>query len=214
MGSHPYRPFTHVCWIGGAPCSGKSSIVAHLARRRAFRSYNCDDAFARHAFEATPESQPTLHRISRMTWDEIWLRPVAALLDDVLHAYTEEWSMILRDLASMPTDLPIVAEGAALMPAFVAPLLTSPRQAVWVVPTEAFQRATYPARGAWVREILDGCAEPERAFANWMARDAAFARRVCKEATEHGLRVLVVDGRRTIAENAATVEAWFFDPFS
>ena len=36
-----------------------------------------------------------------------------------------------------------------------------------------------------------------------------FARVVAEQATERGLRVMVVDGGRSIDENSGSVEAWF-----
>jgi hypothetical protein len=199
----------HVFWIGGSPCSGKSTIVEMLAARHTFVQYNCDDALPRHMAQAIPASQPTLHRLAHMTWDEIWMRPVEALLADVLAAYAEEFPLILDELRALPADLPIVAEGAALMPALVHPVLARRSQGIWVVPSDAFQRAQYPVRGEWVQGILSQCAEPERAFQNWMDRDAAFARRIAREAEDIGLYVLPVDGTRTIAENAAAVMSHF-----
>ena len=37
----------HVTWIGGSPCSGKSTIAALLADRHGLRRYDCDAAFER-----------------------------------------------------------------------------------------------------------------------------------------------------------------------
>jgi hypothetical protein len=36
-------------WIGGSPCSGKSTVAGILAASRRMRLYSCDDAFERHA---------------------------------------------------------------------------------------------------------------------------------------------------------------------
>jgi hypothetical protein len=205
MGSEVSTVFSHVYWIGGSPCSGKSSIVARLAQAHPFRSYNCDDAFRRHGQQVTFEDQPTFYKVMQLTWDEIWARPVEVLLADILAVYDEEFPLILRDLAAMPSDLPTVAEGAALMPHLVRDVLPDPRRAIWVVPTAAFQRQHYLERGPWVREILGQCADPERAYRNWMDRDAAYARTVAREAEDMGFAVLEVDDSHTITENAAVV---------
>lgn len=204
------QTLSHVYWIGGSPCSGKSSIVQWLADRHVFQSYNCDQAFERHCQIITAEGQPAFYRLMQMSWDEIWMRPVGVQVEDEFAVYQEEFELILRDLQAMPTDRPIVAEGAALLPHLVAPLLDRPDRAIWIVPAEAFQREMYPRRGAWVQEILRNCTHPEQAFQNWMDRDIAFARRGRAEAEARGLHVLVVDGSRTVAENAAVVEMLFF----
>jgi len=144
-----------------------------------------------------------------MNWDEIWGRPVEVLLQDEIAAYREEWDMIVNDLLALPDDLPVIAEGAALLPERVQGVFSERRHAIWIVPTEAFQRETYARRGEWVGEILAQCAQPERSFEHWMARDAAYARWVSREARRLGLRVLTISGERSIDENAAIVEAHF-----
>jgi hypothetical protein len=203
------RRLSHVYWIGGSPCSGKSSIVERLSARHAFHSYRADDAFPAHMAQATASAQPHLYRIARMNWDEIWGRPVEVLLQDEIAAYREEWDMIVDDLLALPDELPVIAESAALLPERVQGVLSERRRAIWIVPTEAFQRETYSQRGEWVGEILARCTRPEQSFENWMARDAAYARWVSRQAGRLGLRVLTVSGERCIDENAAIVEAHF-----
>lgn len=199
----------HVLWIGGAPCSGKSTIVARLAQRHLLTPYSCDDAFGRHAAQATAEEHPEFYRVSRSSWDEIWMRPPEVLLADEVAIYRQEFPMVLDDLLALPADRPVIAEGAALMPHLVAPLLSDPRQGVWIVPTEPFLRQHYPGRGEWVQAILAQCSRPDEALDRWLGRDAAFAAGVSEEATRIGLPVLRVDGSRTIEQNAAWVEGQF-----
>jgi hypothetical protein len=95
------------------------------------------------------------------------------------------------------------------MPHLVAPLLSDPRQGIWIVPDESFLWSRYPGRGAWVGEILARCANPERALERWLGRDAAYAAGVREEALRMGLAVIDVDGSRTLQENAARVAAQF-----
>ncbi len=145
-----------------------------------------------------------------MTWDELWMRDVPTLLADELAIYAEEFPMILADLERLVRQRGlVVAEGAALLPELVAPWVADPRQALWMVPTESFQRRMYPQRGPWVQEILAQCSDPEAAFANWMDRDIAFAQHAAERAARAGLRVLWVDGVASLEENARAVAQWF-----
>jgi hypothetical protein len=89
----------------------------------------------------------------------------------------------------------------------VAGLLPEFGSGVWVVPSETFQRAHYRRRGPWVEGILGTCTSPERAWESWMTRDAAFAKWVAKSAGNLGLKVLTVDGTRTLSEMATLVAA-------
>lgn len=194
----------HVLWMGGSPCSGKSSMAALLCERYDLAYYQCDAHFDAHQQAATPADHPRLHALGGMTWDAIWMRPVAAQVADELVIYREEFGLILDDLRALPPDRPILAEGAALLPELVAPLAGA---GVWVVPTPDFQLAQYRQR-EWIHGILAQCADPDQAFHNWMARDAGFAEVVTAQATARDLPVIMVDGRATIAENAAAAAAY------
>jgi len=145
------------------------------------------------------------------SWDALFMRPVGEMLCDEIAIYRQEFPMIAADLLTTWPDAPIIVEGAALLPECVAPLI-DPERAVWVVPSEAFLRRTYPQRGAWVQEILSQCSAPSEALARWMARDTAFARWTAEQAQKRGLRVIVVDGSHTASEVGAQIEA-YWQPF-
>jgi 2-phosphoglycerate kinase len=201
----------HVFWVGGSPCSGKSSIAEILADRHDLLIYKCDDAFWQHAKRVDPILQPTFHRLTQMTWNEVWMRPVEAQIADEFTCYREEFGMIVADLVALPRSRPIVAEGAALLPELVSSVLTERSRAVWVVPTEAFQRAHYtPEKRPFVNDILAHCEDPAQAFANWMDRDVGFAKQVAQQARTLGLDVLMVDGRHTVEQNAESVADAFW----
>jgi 2-phosphoglycerate kinase len=195
---------TSIYWLGGSPCSGKSTIAELLSKRYNLTYFSCDAAFDRHLQASDPVQQPTLHRLRTMTSDEIWLEPVAAQLAREIAIYCEEFPLLLADLAALPTDRPILAEGAALMPTLVMEQLHAARNATWVVPTAAFQRHHYAQR-PWIADVLKACSDPDQAFTNWMARDSAFAEYVAATAKQHAVPLLWVDGTQTIAENAAWV---------
>ena len=199
---------SHVYWLGGSPCAGKSSIADRLVAAHGLAVYRCDDAYFRHAETITPADQPVFSRIVGATCDELWMRPVERQVAEALELYREEFSLILADLMALPASRPLIAEGAALLPELVDALGVDRRRAVWVVPTETFQRHEY-ARREWRHETLKECAQPEQAWLNWMARDAGFARSVAEDAKRRGRRVIVVDGSRSLAETARAVERHF-----
>ena len=110
--SETRQSLAHVLWMGGSPCSGKSSIAKRLASRYGLALYRCDDAFWEHMERAEPDRHPRLHKLNRMTWDEIWMRPVDAQIADETRCYHEEFEMILDDLLAYPRSTPVLAEGA------------------------------------------------------------------------------------------------------
>jgi 2-phosphoglycerate kinase len=195
---------SHVLWLGGSPCSGKSSIATILGQSYGLQVYSCDDAYVDHLKRATPSKHPVMSRAAGKTWDEVWMHPVEYLVNRELAFYREEFEMVVEDLLALPDSPPILAEGAALLPDCVSVLLNNLYQAIWVVPTEEFQRAQY-ARRDWVKDILNQCRYPQQAWENWMGRDAEFARAVAVSAKERGLSVLDVDVSSSLAENAEIV---------
>ncbi len=214
------RSLDHVLWIGGSPCSGKSSVAEMLADRHGLAMYRCDDAFFEHEKRIDPAIQPTFHKIANMTWNEIWMRPVGVQVAEEIECYREEFDMIVADLLTYPKPSPVcapavcapavIAEGAALLPGLLSSVLLDRRRAMWIVPTEAFQRAHYtPEQRPWMRDILGQCEDPAQALRNWMGRDAGFARQVAEQARELSLALIEVDGKRTIEQNAQIVARHF-----
>jgi hypothetical protein len=201
---HGAQPLGHVLWIGGTPCSGKTSIAKLLAEAYQLQVYHCDDAFETHKLRML-----ATRKLLTISWDELWMQPHDTLVADVFAIYREEFALIIDDLRALPPWPPILAEGMALLPHLVAPLLVSPAHAVWVIPTPDFQRERYPLRGAWVQDILRQCADPDQAFSNWMNRDIASARMIADATLAHELRLIEVDGQQPIASIAATIEAQF-----
>jgi 2-phosphoglycerate kinase len=202
------RELKQIYWIGGSPCSGKSSIAAGLAAAYGLRVYHCDDAYFRHAKIINQQEQPVFYKLTRCTSEELWLkRPVKQQVQEEIELYREEFPLILDELLTLPK--PFLAEGAALLPECVAPIVQhNPRKAIWIVPTAKFQRSHYEQRD-WARQVVQDCSAPEQAFNNWMQRDASFARYVAREARIQNMRVLTVDGSRTLEENQAFVERYF-----
>ena len=196
-----------IYWLGGSPCAGKSSVADLLAERYGLTVYRCDDAYFRHIQICNPQDQPTLHAITSMSWDEIWMRPVDVQVMAEFEIYREEFPLILDDLRHLPEDRPILVEGAACLPELVAQVGAA-QQALWFVPTPAFQRRHYSQRG-FIQEILAQCRDPQQAWANWMSRDERFGRAVADAAVEREFVVAWVDGRRSIEELTALAAAQY-----
>ncbi|MEO7859571.1 MAG: hypothetical protein ABIU05_03865 [Nitrospirales bacterium] len=199
---------SHILWVGGSPCAGKSSIAHLLAQQYNLQTYSCDDHYEAHLKRATPDKHPLMSNAAGMTWDEVWMRPVDVLVTHELAFYREEFELVIEDLLAMPLSTPIIAEGASLLPECIAPILSHPNKAIWVVPTEEFQLKEY-ARREWVEDILSQCRDPQQAWQNWMGRDVGFARVVAEHATAQGLRVIEVDGSQSIEEHAKMVAEHF-----
>jgi hypothetical protein len=199
--------FANVCWIGGSPCAGKSTIADVLVKKYGFVLYRCDEAYYEHCKIVTAERQPVFHRLINLSSEDLWMRPVAQQVVEEIAFYHEEFPLILDDLLAYPHTQPVLVEGAALLPECVYPHLSRSRRAIWIVPTGEFQMHHYRQR-AWAKDVVKTCSDSERAFLNWMQRDIAFAHHVRREATQRALPLLVVDGQRSLVENIAWAEQY------
>ena len=202
------RRLEGVFWLGGSPCSGKTSISEIIARRFGLDVYHVDEAFESHAQRFDPLRQPALTKWSKSSWNQRWMQPVDSLVQDVIACYREHFTLILEDIFSLPKRRALLVEGSALPPAQVRSVLSSPSHAVWLIPSADFQITHYSKRD-WVRSILAQCSQPDVAFQNWMERDIRFAQWIEAEASATHLSLLRVDGNRTIEENAAAVARHF-----
>jgi 2-phosphoglycerate kinase len=199
---------SHVYWVGGASCAGKSTISRALVERFEMPLYDCDAAYEMHEKTVECGRFPTLYRLSRLPWNELWMRPVEQQVREEIELYHEEWSLILDDLHRLPADRPILAEGNALLPELFDGSGVSPARAIWIVPDPGFQRETY-ARREWVSGILAKCDDPEQAWRNWMDRDAGFAAHVMEQARIRGGTVITIDGSEPVESVVSRVVSHF-----
>jgi hypothetical protein len=198
----------NVYWIGGSPCSGKSTITDRLAARYGWEVYRCDDYYYQHEKLITPANAPVWSSILGADCDGIWLRPVEQQIREELQIYREQFPFILTDLAQRTDERPVILEGAALLPELLAAHNIPASRCLWMVPTERFQREHY-ARRDWRHDVLRECSDPEQGWENWMSRDAGFARAVATDAGRLGYRVIVVDGSASLDDNERIVERHF-----
>lgn len=216
--SSSQRILPHVLWIGGSPCSGKSTISHAITQMYVFLDYHLDawsrNHFARRVAAGDAEAQVFL----RMSMDQRWIeRPVEVLVQEAITSWSKDFPLVLEDLLALPKDNVIVAEGN-LFPECVAPYLSSPHQAIWLVPTDAFcehgrqQRWTQLAARQRRHGVYDEGSDPEKRRRNVIARDCQIARYVRQQAEALHLPICEVDGSRSREEMTELVER-HFDPY-
>ena len=191
-------------FIGGSPCAGKSTICDLLATRHGLRSYHCDEHYDAHLERAKAGS--VLAMLKHLTWQDIFVTwSLETMIETALKANQELAAFALEDVRQM--DTPMIAEGMALMPELLDQL--EPRaNAVYLVPTETFQREHYAQR-QWAQSLMASTNDPTGVFEKWMARDAANARTIAGQARALGFPVLEVDGAWDVMEVLGWVERQF-----
>ncbi|SEG76851.1 hypothetical protein SAMN05444920_104423 [Nonomuraea solani] len=202
----------HVRWIAGGTGAGKSTLTRALADRYDVLVYDGDLAERGYVERCTPEGQPYFwallqtsreHRATERTPEEIFQAMPS------LHG--ETFGFVIEDLLALPTDRPVLVDDFRTLPAEVAPLLTRPEQAAFLLPTPEFRHQALSTRFA----------DPARARANWgdsdhakalsrrLARDELWDEEVRRQALELDLPILEVDGSQDITRLADDLAARF-----
>jgi hypothetical protein len=179
---------SHTLWIGGGPASGKTTVATRIARRHGLRLYSADTRTWEHRDRALAAGNAAAHRWEAMTPQERWERSTPAeMLEMSLHR--ERGAMVLDDLRGLPPKPLAIAEGSTL-PAAAA----DPARVVWLIPTPEFQRAQLAARGT------------TRGTAKLYA---LLNEVISREAQDHAVRTLIVDGTKSIEETTRAIESFF-----
>lgn len=208
----------HVLWIGGSPCSGKSTIGHTIAQIYVFLDYHLDAWSRNHFVRRVAAGDAEATTFLKMNMDQRWVeRPIEALAQEAITSWNKDFHLVIEDLLALPKENFIIAEGN-FFPECVAPYLSSPHQAIWLVPTDSF--CEQGRRRRWDEQmqrqlrhgVYDESSDPEKRRRNIIARDCQLARYVKQQATELHLPVYEVDGSRSREEMTELVER-HFDPY-
>lgn len=203
------RGFEHVYWLGGSPCSGKTSVAGELARRHGLQVYHFDRHEMDHFRRRIDAGDEQAAAFLALSMDERWLGSAPPEMGrDTIESWTRRFPLVLEDLRAMPTSPPILAEGPGLFPGLVATVTSGPRRMVCLVSTPGFceqVRRTRPGGAA------AQTSDPERALANIVERDRLMAEYIREQASVYGIPVIELDGRHSISEVAAMVNGYLFD---
>ncbi|WP_147433956.1 hypothetical protein [Planomicrobium sp. Y74] len=207
------QKLSHVYWIGGSPCAGKSTIARMLTEEFGFRYYKSDDTYDEHLKRSSRNQHPNLSKLKGLSWGEYWSPrfctvDVEQQIQESLLFYEEQFSMVLEDLLGLPDSSPILVEGSVVLPSQVAPLLSQANQAVWLFPTPEFQIHHY-SRRPWIDGILGQTEEPEKAFRHWMEKEMGFAEKVHERTQLHDFKSLRIDDSSSIDHNYQIVRNHF-----
>jgi hypothetical protein len=199
------RRLSRVRWIGGGTGSGKSTVTALLAATFGLDVYDGDRAERAYAARVDPARQPRFAALLAMTPRQRWLnRPPEQVFAEMPSLHGETFGFVLDDILARPGETGLLVDDFRTLPRNVAPLLTWPGQAVFLLPTAGFRK----------RALGDRYADPARARANWgdedtammlaarLARDELWDAEVRRQARELDLPLLEVDGSRGPADVA------------
>lgn len=196
-----------VYYIGGSPCSGKSTVAEALAARYGLTYFKADDYLDDLIAEGAAAGLPICGRIRRMTAEETWMRAPEVQCREELDFYAEVHGLLMRRLNTLESAA-VVAEGACFLPQLMHDLGIPPQRYIAITPSRDFQVSRYRER-PWVPHVLRDCTDPDAAFANWMARDALFAGEVRRQCVRLGYASLLTDGDVCEADRLSQVARHF-----
>lgn len=192
-----------IYYIGGSPCSGKSTVAEALAQQYGLTYFKADDYLEDFTARGAAAGLPVCQHILRMSADETWLRPPHVQCQEEFDFYAEVAPFVAEKLAELHVSR-VIAEGVAFLPR----LMKAAAHYIAITPSREFQISRYSQR-PWVPHVLRDCSDKELAFANWMERDALFAEEVRRQCTQLGLPHLLTDGSGSPEERLREVAARF-----
>lgn len=197
-----------IYWIGGSPCSGKSTMAEMLVNEFNFDYYKCDDHLERYMDIGAAKSNALMKDLKSKTLDEIWLRPPKVQAEEEFEFYRYALNIIEKEVKELYSGKEIIVEGAAILPEFINNNSIKFNRYICIAPTEKFQIERYSNR-EWVKDYLKECSDTKKAFENWMKRDALYAKEVIRQAKECGMNYIFVDGSIAIDEQYKMVKEEF-----
>ena len=192
-----------IYYIGGSPCSGKSTVAEALAKQYGLACFRADDYLEEFISRGAAAGLPVCQRIRHMSADETWLRPPQVQCQEEFDFYAEIAPFVAEKLAVL-TAPRVVAEGAAFLPC----LMKDASHYVTITPSREFQMTRYHQR-PWVPHVLRECSDKDLAFSNWMERDALFAEDIRSQCIQLRLPHLLTDGSISPEERLRQVAALF-----
>lgn len=212
------KALSHVLWIAGSPCSGKSTISHTITRIYVFLDYHVDALAENHLARRIATKDAEAEAFLKMTMEQRWIqRSVETLVQETIESWTREFQLVIEDLLALPKERIIVAEGN-FFPACVAPYLSHPHQAIWLTPTDSFcEQARRRKQLELVKRqkrhgLYKESHDSEKRLHNVIDRDRQLACYVRREAEALHLPLYEVDGSRSLDEMTELVEK-HFDPY-
>lgn len=188
----------HVRWIAGGTGAGKSTVARILEHRLGAVVYDGDRAEHGWLPRCTPREHPHMYAGLRLTKAERAALSPAEKFHGMGSLHGETIGFIVEDLLAMPADRVVLVDWFGVTPRDVAPLLSRPEHAVFLLPTAAFREHALRTRFA----------DPDRARANWgsldtsvalanrLGRDELWDAEIRRQAVAHRLPIIDVDGSR------------------
>lgn len=92
----------HTYFIGGSPCSGKSTIADILSERYHLYYFKVDDYLDEFTQRGASKGFPICQKQLQLNEDEIWMRDPIVQCDEELTYYNEIFDFVIETLQKLP----------------------------------------------------------------------------------------------------------------
>ena len=182
----------NIYFIGGSPCSGKSTVTEILSKKYDLSYFKVDDFLDKYTKLGASKGYEICTKQEALSPEEIWMREPQLQCDEEFIFYEEIFEFVMDDLRQIEAK-GIITEGAAFVPKLMKKIGISADRYVSITPTKDFQIIHYSQR-EWVTYVLEGCSDKDKAFSNWMGRDVLFAKEVQRQCGQEQYMSIVNDG--------------------
>ena len=185
------KKYAHVLWLGGGTDCGKTTVAAAYAEKYNFQVYHYDRTDVTH-HELLAETDRVVRNFLEADHEQRWIQQTPeTLFERTLKSFHNRFPLVLSDLDQLGSDRPIIIEGFGLLPSLIAPLLSSTKQALCLVPSQKFKMESFDRRGK--PSFKDQVSDPEKGWHNLFTRDMLIVKHYRKEAQIYNLSLVEVD---------------------
>ena len=178
-----------IYYIGGASCSGKTTLAKTLADKYDMRCFHVDDELGEFAEDAIRRECPVALKHSRMDLDSFYMRDPEVQAEELIAFYHEIFPAVMRTIAAQfGSEESVIAEGCAFLPELMKEAGVDSGHYRCMIADESFRNEHFRER-EWVDFFLAECKDKEKAFSLWMQREALFAEKVRTQALALGYEV-------------------------
>lgn len=195
---------TDIYYIGGSPCSGKSTVAEKIAERYGFHYYKVDNYLESFTVKGAEMHYPICRKLINLSPEQIWMRDSSIQKEEELQYYQEIFGFLQTELLKYQDTRPIITEGAAYLPKLMQQHNVANNRYIAITPTKEFQVERYKER-EWVPYVLEGCSDTKKAFENWMERDILFAQEVRLQCQIMNYSSILIDGTIAVDEIVKSV---------
>lgn len=106
-------------YIGGSPCSGKSTVAELIAKKFDLYYFKVDDFLDRYTALGALKNYEICRKQKKLTTEQIWMREPELQCREELQFYEEIFEFVLQDLMINTGKLGIITEDAAYLPSLM-----------------------------------------------------------------------------------------------